>query len=48
MKQHSSLRHEFVANIPEKLADYTVYVSIPFATIVYNCFCGCGNEIVTP
>ena len=48
MKQRSSLRHEFVDNIPEELADHTMYISIPFATVVHKCCCGCGNEIVTP
>ena len=25
-----------------------VYVSIPFATAVHRCCCGCGNQVVTP
>jgi hypothetical protein len=42
------LRHEFVDLIPDELAEGTVYVSIPYATVVHKCCCGCGNEVVTP
>jgi len=42
------MRFEFVEAIPEKLADNTLYVSIPFATAVHSCCCGCGSEVVTP
>ena len=41
------LRHEFVDLIPDDLTEGTVYVSIPFATVVHKCCCGCGSEVVT-
>ena len=48
MRPDSSVRHEFVEYIPETLAEGTIYVSIPFATAVHRCVCGCGQEVVTP
>ena len=42
------LRHEFVENAPEVLEPDTLYVSIPFATVLHSCACGCGHEVVTP
>lgn len=26
----------------------TIYISIPYATAIHNCCCGCGNRVVTP
>lgn len=43
-----TLTHKFVDNIPEKLKEGTIYVSIPFETIIHLCCCGCKNEVVTP
>jgi hypothetical protein len=42
------IRHEFVEFIPNVVEDGVVYVSIPYATAVHRCCCGCGQEIVTP
>jgi hypothetical protein len=42
------LKHEFVEYIPSTVMEGTVYVSIPFATVVHKCCCGCGREVVTP
>lgn len=42
------LKHEFVEHVPADLEEGVIYVSIPFATAVHKCCCGCGNEIVTP
>lgn len=42
------LKYEFVEFIPEKLTEGTVYVCIPFATVVHKCCCGCGHEVITP
>jgi hypothetical protein len=42
------LRHEFVDLIPDSLEERVVYVSVKYATVVHKCFCGCGNEVVTP
>lgn len=47
MKQ-SSFSHEFVEFIPSMLDDGILYVSIPYATVVHLCACGCGNKVVTP
>jgi hypothetical protein len=44
----TQISHEFVDTIPEHLEDDVVYVSIPFATAVHRCCCGCGHEVVTP
>ncbi len=46
--KRSVVEHEFVEFIPDNLKDGTIYVSIPFATAVHKCCCGCGSEVVTP
>src|SRR5437867_318170 len=46
--KYRAIKHAFVQFIPDTLDGGTVYVSIPFATAVHNCFCGCGREVVTP
>jgi hypothetical protein len=38
----------FVDAIPEHLKTGTIYVSLPYATAVHLCPCGCGIEVVTP
>lgn len=48
MKHETTLSHEFVEFIPNKLMDGKVYVSIKFATVAHKCCCGCGCEVVTP
>ena len=48
MTRICSLQHEFVDYIPDTLYDGVLYVSVPFATVVHRCCCGCGNEVVTP
>lgn len=48
MKRNIKLKHEFVEHIPNSLKDKTVYISIPFATAIHKCCCGCGHEVVTP
>jgi hypothetical protein len=47
-KSEMSSAHEFVEYIPEELREGVVYISIPFATAVHMCFCGCGSRVVTP
>ena len=42
------MRHKFVDIIPDSLEENTLYVSIPYSTVVHKCACGCGNEVVTP
>jgi hypothetical protein len=39
---------EFVDFMPDRLAAYVLYISIPFATVKHLCACGCGSEVVTP
>jgi hypothetical protein len=48
MRPEVVLKYEFVEFIPEQLKERTVYVCIPFATVVHKCCCGCGSEVVTP
>jgi len=43
-----TLKHEFVEYIPQSLEEGTIYISMPFATAVHRCCCGCGQEVVTP
>jgi hypothetical protein len=42
------VKHEFVEQIPERLNDGVLYVSMSFGTVVHKCACGCGSEVVTP
>lgn len=49
MKQPDSvLRYEFVEFVPEEISQGVLYISIPYATAVHLCCCGCGHEVVTP
>lgn len=48
MSRVTRLTHEFVEYIPRELKDGVVYVSIPFATVIHKCCCGCGRQVVTP
>lgn len=48
MRRDKTVNFEFVETVPAELKDDTVYVSIRYATAVHRCFCGCGNEVVTP
>ena len=43
-----TLQHEFIHLIPDALDDGVLYVSIPYATVIHKCCCGCGNEVATP
>src|ERR1035438_8131146 len=42
------IRHEFVEFIPKERQEGVLYISIPYAMTVHNCFCGCGLKVVTP
>lgn len=46
--RRTSIEHEFVEFIPSELPEGVLYVSIPYATAVHKCACGCGNKVVTP
>jgi len=43
-----TIQHRFVEFIPEKLEEGILYISFEYCTAVHRCFCGCGNEVVTP
>lgn len=40
--------HKFVEFVPEKLEEGILYISLEYATALHKCFCGCGQEVVTP
>jgi len=42
------LSHKFLKNIPEKLENGVIYISMEYSTAIHKCCCGCGNEVVTP
>ncbi|WP_422022237.1 DUF6527 family protein [Pyruvatibacter mobilis] len=44
----NTIKYEFVDAIPERLEERTLYVAIDFATAAHKCYCGCGQEVVTP
>jgi len=48
MKTLRQVRHEFIALLPEKVEEGVLYVSLQYKNMVHLCFCGCGNQIVTP
>lgn len=48
MKPPFKIRHEFVEFIPKEREEGVLYVSIPYATAVHNCLCGCKTKVVTP
>ena len=48
MKNGLTLSHEFVEFMPTELHDGVLYVSMPYATVIHKCCCGCGNKVVTP
>ena len=48
MRPVVKVKHEFVEFIPKEREEGVLYVSIPYATAVHNCFCGCGLKVVTP
>jgi hypothetical protein len=48
MSRRTTVTHEFVEFVPERPKDGVVYVSIPYATAVHLCSCGCGTEVATP
>lgn len=48
MTRAAQITHLFVDHIPQKLEEGTLYISIPLATAMHRCLCGCGTEIATP
>jgi hypothetical protein len=43
-----TVQHQFVEFIPDDIQEGILYISIPYATVIHKCACGCGNEVVTP
>lgn len=48
LKPEITLAHEFVEFLPRDIQEGKLYISIPYATAIHKCCCGCGNEVVTP
>lgn len=48
MRRVDRLRTVFLAEIPEKLEDGVLYVSLECCVALHNCACGCGEEVSTP
>jgi len=48
MSRIESFQPEFVTQVPDVLDDGRLYVSMPFATSIHLCACGCRSEVVTP
>lgn len=42
------MTHQFVEFVPAELEEGTLYVSIPYCTVVHRCACSCGHKVVTP
>lgn len=42
------MSHVFVEEIPAKMEQGVLYVSMECATAIHRCACGCGQEVVTP
>ncbi|WP_193315818.1 DUF6527 family protein [Poseidonibacter ostreae] len=42
------MKHKFLEFIPEHIEPNTIYISIPYATAIHKCCCGCNEEVVTP
>lgn len=45
-----TIDHKFVEFIPERndIENGVIYISLEYDTIVHNCLCGCGQQVVTP
>jgi hypothetical protein len=48
MIRYRALQPVFVENIPDDIENGRLYVSMPYATVIHRCCCGCGEEVVTP
>jgi hypothetical protein len=48
MTKIARFAHRFVDQMPERLEEGVLYVSIQYATGMHLCGCGCGHEVVTP
>jgi hypothetical protein len=48
MRKNFRISHKFVDQVPNRVEESTLYISIEYATAIHKCFCGCGSEVVTP
>jgi hypothetical protein len=48
MTRTAILTPEFVDHIPERLEPGYLYISMKYATVMHQCCCGCGEQVVTP
>jgi len=48
MSRASHVHHEFVDQIPDSLAQDTLYVSIRYRMTAHLCLCGCTEKVVHP
>ncbi len=46
--KQTSISHQFVEFIPERLDEGVLYISRNYGTAIHKCCCGCGEEVVTP
>lgn len=42
------LTHKFVKNVPDKLEDGIIYISLDYNMAIHKCCSGCGMEVATP
>lgn len=46
--KRNTIKHKFVDLIPQIVEEGVLYISIPYATAIHKCACGCGEIVVTP
>ena len=46
--KRTTIGYQFVEFVPNDLEEGVLYVSLPYATAVHLCACGCGIKVVTP
>lgn len=46
--RQTTLSHQFVEFIPERLNEGVLYISERYGTAAHKCCCGCGAEVITP
>ncbi len=48
MPRIQRLEHEWVEELPDEPAEGVLYVSMPYATAMHLCCCGCESQVFTP
>jgi hypothetical protein len=46
--KRTTIGYEFVEFVPNDLEEGVLYISLPYATAIHLCACGCGIKVVTP